>query len=62
MTDADPHNEQELQKLLDAEKTARARACHDEIKLVLDRHHCQLSAYPTIQDGKIVAVIQIAPL
>ncbi len=61
--DADPHNEQELQKMLDAEKAARAKACHDEIKLVLDRHHCELGAYPAIsKEGRIVAVIQIVPL
>ncbi len=61
--DADPRNEQELQHLLDAERTTRAKACHDEIKIVLERYRCQLIAFPRIEtDGHIVAVIQIAPL
>jgi hypothetical protein len=49
----------EMKQAIEKDKAERAQLCMDEIQAALDEHKCRLVPTPQIQDGRIVAVLQL---
>ena len=51
---------QEIQVLVDKDKSKRMESCQREIEVILQKHKCQLLALPRYTlDGRTVAEVQI---
>jgi hypothetical protein len=50
---------EQMKLAIEKDKAERAQLCMDEIQAALDEHKCRLVPTPQIQDGRIVAVLQL---
>ena len=54
---------EEARTMVALEEQQRIQSCNNMIQQVLQKHNCQLVAFPQITpDGRVVAVVQIQPM
>lgn len=50
---------EEMKAAIEKDRQERAQLCTAAIQAALEEHGCRLVATPQIQDGRIVAVVQL---